>query len=90
MLQCFALRSCQGNNALPTVAIHCRLLLHCRTTNSQPVHSLPCLLPQVEFNKAALSLADAFPADQKKAALNRLLKVRTVLSGSGGGVPGPL
>jgi hypothetical protein len=29
----------------------------------------------VEFNKAALSLADAFPADQKKAALNRLLKV---------------
>ena len=31
--------------------------------------------PQVEFNKAALSLADAFPADQKKAALNRLLKV---------------
>lgn len=30
---------------------------------------------QVEFNKAALSLADAFPADQKKAALNRLLKV---------------
>ena len=34
---------------------------------------LPCL--QVEFNKAALSLADAFPADQKKAALNRLLKV---------------
>lgn len=29
----------------------------------------------MEFNKAALSLADAFPADQKKAALNRLLKV---------------
>lgn len=29
----------------------------------------------MEFNKAALSLADAFPTDQKKAALNRLLKV---------------
>lgn len=29
----------------------------------------------MEFNKAALSLADAFPADQKKVALNRLLKV---------------
>lgn len=39
--------------------------------------------PQVEFNKAALSLADAFPADQKKAALNRLLKV-----GAGAGGPG--
>ena len=34
---------------------------------------------QVEFNKAALSLADAFPADQKKAALNRLLKARRPL-----------
>lgn len=31
---------------------------------------------QVEFNKAALSLSDSIPADQKKAALNRLLKVR--------------
>lgn len=30
---------------------------------------------EVEFNKAALSLADAFPPEQKKAALNRLLKV---------------
>ena len=31
---------------------------------------------QVEFNKAALSLSDSISADQKKAALNRLLKVR--------------
>lgn len=31
---------------------------------------------QVEFNKAALSLSDSIAADQKKAALNRLLKVR--------------
>ncbi len=31
---------------------------------------------QVEFNKAALSLSDSIPADQKKAALNRLLKVQ--------------
>ena len=30
---------------------------------------------QVEFNKAALSLAEAIPQEQKKAALNRLLKV---------------
>ena len=30
---------------------------------------------QVEFNKAALSLSDSIAADQKKAALNRLLKV---------------
>jgi len=30
----------------------------------------------VEFNKAALSLSDNIAADQKKAALNRLLKVR--------------
>ena len=30
---------------------------------------------QVEFNKAALSLSDAIPADGRKAALNRLLKV---------------
>ena len=30
---------------------------------------------EVEFNKAALSLSDTIPADQKKAALNRLLKV---------------
>jgi len=30
---------------------------------------------QVEFNEAALSLSDSIPADQKKAALNRLLKV---------------
>lgn len=29
---------------------------------------------QVEFNKAALSLSDALPGD-KKAAMNRLLKV---------------
>lgn len=34
---------------------------------------------EVEFNKAALSLADAFPADQKKAALNRLLKDNVAL-----------
>ena len=32
---------------------------------------------QVEFNKAALSLSDSIPAEQKKAALNRLLKVCT-------------
>jgi len=31
-------------------------------------------LLQVEFNKAALSLSDALPGD-KKAAMNRLLKV---------------
>lgn len=31
---------------------------------------------QVEFNKAALSLSDAIPTDQRKAALNRLLKAR--------------
>ena len=30
---------------------------------------------QVEFNKAALSLSDAIPTEQRKAALNRLLKV---------------
>ena len=35
--------------------------------------------PQVEFNKAALSHADAFPAEQKKAALNRLLKDNVAL-----------
>eukprot|EP00887_Chlorella_sp_A99_P001164 scaffold14.g1164.t1 len=34
---------------------------------------------EVEFNKAALSLADAFPAEQKKAALNRLLKDNVAL-----------
>ncbi|KAL4441485.1 hypothetical protein ABPG77_001989 [Micractinium sp. CCAP 211/92] len=34
---------------------------------------------EVEFNKAALSLADAFPTDQKKAALNRLLKDNVAL-----------
>ena len=33
-------------------------------------------MPQVEFNKAALSLSDAIPTDQRKAALNRLLKAR--------------
>ena len=32
------------------------------------------LLLQVEFNKAALSLSDAIPEVQKKAALTRLLK----------------
>ena len=48
-------------------------------TSFCPSLSLPPA-PQVEFNKAALSLADAFPADQKKAALNRLLKV----GGAGG------
>ena len=32
---------------------------------------------QVEFNKAALSLSDAIPEVQKKAALTRLLKVGT-------------
>jgi hypothetical protein len=32
---------------------------------------------KVEFNKAALSLAESFPnPSQKKSALNRLLKVR--------------
>ena len=30
---------------------------------------------QVEFNKAALSLADSLGGDLKKVALNRLLKV---------------
>lgn len=30
---------------------------------------------QVEFNKAALSLAESIPLDQRKGALNRLLKV---------------
>ena len=34
---------------------------------------MSCCL-QVEFNKAALSLSDALPGD-KKAAMNRLLKV---------------
>lgn len=34
---------------------------------------------EVEFNKAALSLADAFPAEQKKGALNRLLKDNVAL-----------
>lgn len=37
---------------------------------------LNSLWSQVEFNKAALSLSDSIPGDQKKAALNRLLKVR--------------
>ena len=32
----------------------------------------------MEFNKAALSLADGFPPDNKKGALNRLLKVMTI------------
>lgn len=30
---------------------------------------------QVEFNKAALSLAETIPSEQRKVALNRLLKV---------------
>jgi hypothetical protein len=30
---------------------------------------------QVEFNKAALSLAETIPLEQRKGALNRLLKV---------------
>lgn len=34
---------------------------------------------EVEFNKAALSLADALPAEQKKSALNRLLKDNVAL-----------
>ncbi|KAA6417823.1 MAG: hypothetical protein FRX49_12246 [Trebouxia sp. A1-2] len=34
---------------------------------------------EVEFNKAALSLSDSIPADQKKAALNRLLKDNVAL-----------
>ncbi|KAK9827722.1 hypothetical protein WJX81_005188 [Elliptochloris bilobata] len=34
---------------------------------------------EVEFNKAALSLSDAIPADQRKAALNRLLKDNVAL-----------
>jgi CCR4-NOT transcription complex subunit 6 len=34
---------------------------------------------EVEFNKAAMSLADALPADQKKAALSRLLKDNVAL-----------
>lgn len=56
---------------------------------------------EVEFNKAALSLADAFPPEQKKAALNRLLKDNVALiavlealeppfsadGGRGGGAP---
>ena len=35
--------------------------------------SLPA---QVEFNKAALSLSEAIPQEQKNTALNRLLKVQ--------------
>ncbi len=35
---------------------------------------------QVEFNKAALSLSDSIPAEQKKAALNRLLKVGALIN----------
>ena len=34
---------------------------------------------EVEFNKAALSLAEALPPEQKKAALNRLLKDNVAL-----------
>ncbi|KAK2077208.1 hypothetical protein QBZ16_004842 [Prototheca wickerhamii] len=34
---------------------------------------------EVEFNKAALSLADAFPPEQKKLALSRLLKDNVAL-----------
>lgn len=34
---------------------------------------------EVEFNKAALSLAEALPPDQKKSALNRLLKDNVAL-----------
>lgn len=34
---------------------------------------------QVEFNKAALSLSDSIPGEQRKAALNRLLKVGSKL-----------
>ena len=38
------------------------------------------MLPlQVEFNKAALSLSDAIPEVQKKAALTRLLKVGALM-----------
>ncbi len=40
-------------------------------------HALSQWNLQVEFNKAALSLSDSIPADQKKAALNRLLKVQS-------------
>ncbi len=32
------------------------------------------MLMQVEFNKAALSLSEAIPQEQKNTALNRLLK----------------
>ena len=64
-------------------------------THHAPCASPSCLPLQVEFNKAALSLADAFPADQKKAALNRLLKVGGRVGGWEGGwvggwlAPGP-
>lgn len=40
-----------------------------------------CASLQVEFNKAALSLSDSIPGEQKKAALNRLLKVGTSCKG---------
>lgn len=43
---------------------------------------------QVEFNKAALSLSDAIPADGRKAALNRLLKVGRTINISAGVVSG--
>lgn len=33
------------------------------------------MFTQVEFNKAALSLAETIPLEQRKGALNRLLKV---------------
>jgi len=41
-----------------------------------PSKARRCCGAQVEFNKAALSLSDAIPTEQRKAALNRLLKVR--------------
>jgi ribosomal 50S subunit-recycling heat shock protein len=57
--------------------------VHCNGTLSKSTSSLiVCLLMvQVEFNKAALSLAESFtnPA-QKKNALNRLLKVRVLFN----------
>ena len=46
-----------------------------RLQRPQKNASWGCVL-QVEFNKAALSLSDAIPTDQRKAALNRLLKAR--------------
>ena len=53
----------------------CMLLVHSCWCTCPALNCTGCLVCQVEFNKAALSLSDALSADQRQGALNRLLKV---------------